>query len=179
MQKLKLTASQDLTPLSYNPKHTTGPSSPRRIVHHAQLPIASSRAPVAGDETHFFDRVKQALDNREIYNEFLKVVNLFTQDYIDVARLVKESQHFLGDTELLRQFKEILGWDEKKERDHFLAERQPQSAWTRPTVMQMRPRPGRVDLNVAYGSYRKVSANVRSSRINHLFSNKCSIRRLT
>lgn len=119
-----------------------------------------SRAPISNDETHFFDRVKRALDNRDLYNEFLKVVNLFTQDYIDTARLIKESRNFLGDTELLKQFKEIVGWDERKEREHFMAEQQMQHGWARPTIAGVPDRPSRADLNVKYGSYRKLPASV-------------------
>ncbi|TEB24518.1 hypothetical protein FA13DRAFT_1797244 [Coprinellus micaceus] len=62
------------------------------------------------DDSNFFEHVKRHLENRDLYNEFLKVVNLFTQEYIDMATLVKESRHFLGDSELYKQFKDILGW---------------------------------------------------------------------
>lgn len=72
-KKPKHSNSQDLTPLSYNPKHIiAGPSSPRRAVPHNQPPPVPMRAPPVNDDTHFFDRVKRALDNGDIYNEFLK-----------------------------------------------------------------------------------------------------------
>lgn len=54
--------------------------------------------------------MRQAIDSREVYNEFLKLVNLFTQEIIDMRRLVEQSRTFLGE-ELLAQFKDILGWD--------------------------------------------------------------------
>jgi paired amphipathic helix protein Sin3a len=100
------------------------------------------------------------LDSRETYNEFLKVVNLFTQGYIDTARLVKESRNFLGEGELMKQFRGILGWNEMKEREHFLAERQSPNGWTRPIVAGLRQLPGRADLKVQYGSYRKLPDTV-------------------
>lgn len=100
------------------------------------------------------------MDNRDLYNEFLKLVNLFAQDYIDTARLVKESRNFLGNTELYVQFRDILGWDDKKEREHFLAEQHTQSSWTKPAVAGLPERPGRIDFSEKYGSYRKVSARV-------------------
>ena len=158
LQKIKHAPTQDLTPLSYNPKHVAGPSSPRRIASHSlpQVP----RPPAVNDETHFFDRVKRVLDNRDLYNEFLKLVNLFAQDYIDTARLVKESRNFLGNTELYKQFRNILGWDDKKEREHLLAEEHTQSSWTKPAVAGLPERPGRIDFSEKYGSYRKVSARV-------------------
>jgi paired amphipathic helix protein Sin3a len=125
---------------------------------HNQLPPASSHSRLSGDETHFFEKVKRALDNRDTYNEFLKVVNLFTQDYIDTARLVKECKHFLGDSELYRQFKEILGWDELKEREYLMAEFQ--NNWIKPTPVQLPSRVSRIDPSVKYGSYRRLSGNV-------------------
>ncbi|KAF8189362.1 histone deacetylase complex, SIN3 component [Pholiota molesta] len=158
-KKPKHASAQDLTPISYHPKHAaTAPPSPRRPTHHA-LPPPPPRMPPANDETQFFDRVKRALDNREIYNEFLKLVNLFAQDYIDTARLVKESRHFLGETELYKQFREILGWDEKKEKEHYLAEQQSLSSWTKPAIKGLPQRPGRIDLSEKYGSYRRVPAS--------------------
>lgn len=125
--------------------------------HNHSLPVVS-RHPLPADETHFFERVKRALDNRDTYNEFLKVVNLFTQDYIDTARLVKECKHFLGDGDLYRQFKEVLGWDELKEREYLMAEFQ--NNWAKPTPVQLPSRVSRIDPSVKYGSYRRLSTNV-------------------
>jgi paired amphipathic helix protein Sin3a len=100
------------------------------------------------------------LDSRETYNEFLKLVNLFTQGYIETARLVKESRNYLGEGELMKQFKDILGWNEMKEREHILAERHSPNGWTRPIVAGLRELPGRADLKVQYGSYRKLPESV-------------------
>ena len=107
----------------------------------------------SNDEAHFFDRVKRALDNRETYNEFLKLVNLFTQDIINTTRLVREARSFLGDGELMMQFKDILGWDGNNERMSALEE-----SWTRP--MTVLDRPSRNQLHSRYGSYRKLPAHV-------------------
>lgn len=146
------------------------PTSPRRSHHalppthhpqqHPQSSLRATAAPHPADDTHFFDRVKHALDNRDLYNEFLKLVNLFAQDYIDTARLVKESKNFLGNTELYKQFREILGWDEKKEREHFLKEQSERSGWAKPAIVSLPEKPGRVDLSEKYGSYRRVSPSV-------------------
>jgi len=128
---------------------------------------------------HFFERVKRALDNRETYNEFLKVVNLFTQDYIDTARLVKESKHFLGDGDLYRQFKDILGWDELKEREYLMAEFQ--NNWTQPTPVHVPRRVSRINPSVKYGSYRRLSGNVsnitmlRKLRLTFPSGSKCHV----
>ena len=119
-------------------------------------------ARLANDDSQFFDRVKQTLDNRETYNEFLKVVNLFTQGYIDTARLIEKSQGFLirGDGVLLQQWKDILGWDEKREREQWYINQQQQFGWSRPSVAGIQDRPTRADLTIKYGSYRRLPANV-------------------
>ncbi|KAJ3857747.1 histone deacetylase complex, SIN3 component [Lentinula lateritia] len=133
---------------------TAGPSS-ARIPTSASLPHPSSHLTI--DPSQFFDRVKRALDSRDTYNEFLKVVNLFTQGYIDTARLVKESRNFLvGDGELMRGWKEILGWDGRKEESEGWEDA---DGWSRPVVVDEvieRPIPGRVDLSAQYGSYRRL-----------------------
>ncbi|KAI0088979.1 hypothetical protein BDY19DRAFT_947034 [Irpex rosettiformis] len=129
------------------------PQSPRRQPGHQHgiTPLSSSHhtLPQRHEDLQFFDRVKRVLDNRETYNEFLKVVNLFTQDIIDTARLIRESHTFLGDGVLMAQFKDILGWDERRER-YAGAE----DVWTRPTGVL--DRPSRNQLNMRYGSYRKL-----------------------
>ncbi|KAG1721864.1 uncharacterized protein EDB91DRAFT_1064220 [Suillus paluster] len=129
------------------------PSKPK------QLPLPPSLLPP--DDTHFFDRVKRALGNRDTYNEFLKLVNLFTQELIDTARLVREARNFLGDAELMRQFREILGWDDRRERERWvLEESQQQQTWARvqgqggPMIVPIRP--GRVNTGLQQGSYRRM-----------------------
>ncbi|KAJ7903728.1 hypothetical protein B0H14DRAFT_2666128 [Mycena olivaceomarginata] len=102
----------------------------------------------------FFDRVKRYLDDsRETYNEFLKLVNLFTQDFIDTARLIKESRNFLGDSELLNMLREIVGWDERKEKEYWMEEQAAGNSWVRPTII------GRNAGDVQFGSYRKIPAS--------------------
>lgn len=118
---------------------------------HAQQPPSSA---ARHDETQFFERVKHTLNHRETYNEFLRLTNLFTQDVMDSGRYIQEARLFLGDTgELINQLKEILGWDERRER--FAGS---EEVWTRPTGVL--DRPSRNHLNIRYGSYRKLPANV-------------------
>ena len=81
------------------PEHTQD-----RRSHNPRMPSA--------DDYSFFDRVKMEIDTRETYNEFLKLINYFTQGIIDMRRLVDASRTFLND-ELMAQFKKILGWDPK------------------------------------------------------------------
>ena len=72
-------------------------------------PTHNPRIPTAEDYT-FFERVKMEIDTRETYNEFLKLINYFTQGIIDMRRLVEGSRTFLNE-DLMMQFKKILGWD--------------------------------------------------------------------
>ncbi len=135
-------------PQTFYPHHQQTVALPPPI----PIPVQPSSSIHSNDEVHFFDRVKRALDNRETYNEFLKLVNLFTQDIINTTRLVREARSFLGDGELMEQFKDILGWDANKERMAALEE-----SWTRP--MGVLDRPSRNQLHTRYGSYRKLPAH--------------------
>ncbi|KAG6837451.1 hypothetical protein H0H93_008994 [Arthromyces matolae] len=152
VKKTKHAVGQDLTPSSYN-KIPPPPSPPRRMAHQGPPP---TRMPPPNDDSQFFDNVRRTLDNRETYNEFLKVVNLFTQDFIDSTRLVQEARNFLSDGELLNQLKRILGWNERKDRETFEPEQQ---TWTRPTVITLANRPTQAELNMKYGSYRRLPSS--------------------
>ncbi|KAF8527835.1 hypothetical protein BU17DRAFT_73529 [Hysterangium stoloniferum] len=100
------------------------------------------------DDATFFERVRQFLDNRETYDEFLKLLNLFTQGLVDLRALVMQANSFLADSDLMGQFKEIVGWEEKERRD------MENSSPNAPKVVQ---RPSKADLTVRYGpSYRKL-----------------------
>ncbi|THH26382.1 hypothetical protein EUX98_g7806 [Antrodiella citrinella] len=137
------------------------PSSPRRSQHasaHNHQPTASSSVIVQPpppismaryDDSQFFENVKRALGNRETYNEFLKLVNLFTQDVINTSRLIRESRTFLGDSELMAQFKAILDFDERREKFSGT-----EDVWTRPTGVL--DRPSRNQLHERFGSYRSL-----------------------
>ena len=104
----------------------------------------------------FFDRVRRLLDSRDVYNEFLKVINLFTQDIIDMRQLVEQAYTFLGESDLMSQLKEILGWDSRWEQEKYF----PQSS-----LDEIRRDPSVVDRNskgsVKYGpSYRRLPVSV-------------------
>ncbi|KAK2461043.1 hypothetical protein APHAL10511_006984 [Amanita phalloides] len=159
-KRLKHLNAQDLA-IPYASRSLPGPSSPRRTRYQSsQIAVVSSRVLPENDDAQFFDRVKLALDNRETYNEFLKLVNLFTLGFIDTARLVKESRNYLGETGLLRQFQDILAWDERKEREYYISTLE--NGWTQPTIAGARNRPGRINMNVQYGSYRRLPSSEAS-----------------
>ena len=105
------------------------------------------------DDATFFERVKQFLDSRETYDEFLKLLNLFTQDVVDLRTLVVQTANFLGESELMTQFKEIVGWEDKERRDMEGA--------GSTGLSKLIHRPSKADLSIKYGpSYRKLPQSV-------------------
>ncbi|RXW19123.1 hypothetical protein EST38_g6730 [Candolleomyces aberdarensis] len=70
-------------------------------------------APV--DKLMFFDRAKRALESKEMYEEFLKLLSLFSKEIIDSQTLIERAKVFLGEETLLTEFKDVVGWDERME----------------------------------------------------------------
>lgn len=66
------------------------------------------------EEIAFFDRAKKHIANKQTYNEFLKVLNLFSQRIIDKNVLVDRVEGFLsGNKELMDWFKAFVKYDGK------------------------------------------------------------------
>ncbi|ODV79450.1 uncharacterized protein CANTADRAFT_51875 [Suhomyces tanzawaensis NRRL Y-17324] len=78
-------------------------------------PSASVKSSSLLEELSFFDKVKKAIGNRQSYNDFLKILNLYSQDIIDKRTLVERADSFLGDShpELLNWFKMFVGYEDK------------------------------------------------------------------
>jgi paired amphipathic helix protein Sin3a len=53
---------------------------------------------VTADEVSFFERVKKNMNNKATFNEFLKLINMYTQDIIDRNTLVQRVEPFLAGT---------------------------------------------------------------------------------
>ncbi|CAH7685672.1 Sin3 family co-repressor-domain-containing protein [Phakopsora pachyrhizi] len=67
----------------------------------------------AKGELMFFQHLKTYFDYQKTYIELLKIINLFTQDLIDLETLVYRVKPFLINCpELFTQFTEIVGWRE-------------------------------------------------------------------
>jgi paired amphipathic helix protein Sin3a len=61
------------------------------------------------DDFSFFDRIRKQIGNKALWAEFLKLLNLYKHDFIDVAFLVFKSQAFIGSNpDLMQQFKDYL-----------------------------------------------------------------------
>lgn len=68
------------------------------------------------DEVAFFERVKKFIDDRPTYIEFLKLLNLFTQEIIDLRTLVDRAALFIGGhRELFTIFKNLCGYEMGKQ----------------------------------------------------------------
>ncbi|KAK9370509.1 hypothetical protein V1509DRAFT_616003 [Lipomyces kononenkoae] len=64
------------------------------------------------EELAFFDRVKKFIGNKQTYNEFLKLLNLFSQDIIDKNLLVEKAEGFIGgNKDLIEWFKRCVNYD--------------------------------------------------------------------
>lgn len=64
------------------------------------------------DEVAFFDKVKKFIDDKVVYHEFLKLINLFVQDMIDTKTLLDRAQLFIGDApEVWATFQRVVGVD--------------------------------------------------------------------
>lgn len=89
---------------------TLVPGIPEPVPPSANVPQSSLL-----EELGFFDKVKKAVGNKQTYNEFLKVLNLYSQDIIDKETLVARVDSFLGDKfpDLLNWFKQFVGYKEK------------------------------------------------------------------
>lgn len=79
-------------------------------------PAMSANAPqtlASPEEVAFFDKVKKYIDDKVTYHEFLKLINLFTQDIIDAKVLLDRAALFIGDAgDIWATFKRIVGADD-------------------------------------------------------------------
>jgi len=75
------------------------------------IPRAIPRQSTAKEELLFFYHLKTYFENPTTYIEFLKIINLFTQDLIDLETLVLRIEPFLVNCpDLFSRFKDIVGW---------------------------------------------------------------------
>lgn len=103
------------------PMHPYGPEGHMMMAPHPAdaaamqvgFPPGHPQAPLATvDEVSFFERVKKHVDDRPTYIEFLKLLNLYTQEIIDVRTLVDRAALFIGGhRELFATFKNLCGYE--------------------------------------------------------------------
>ncbi|TFK41885.1 histone deacetylase complex, SIN3 component [Crucibulum laeve] len=97
--------------------HSGSQAAPAPHSHGVQpsTSLGQNQLASSADKLLFFDRAKKSLENREMYEEFLKLLSLFSKEIIDVKTLVERSRVFLGEGDLMIEFKELLGWDDKQD----------------------------------------------------------------
>jgi paired amphipathic helix protein Sin3a len=67
----------------------------------------------AMEELEFFEKVKRTINYKPTYTEFLKVLNLYSQDIISCRTLVERVAPFLERTpDLFAWFKRFVKWEE-------------------------------------------------------------------
>jgi len=81
--------------------HHPAQQIPAHVIHNT---------PSADPKLLFFDRAKKSLENREVYEDFLKLLSLYSREIVDIKTLIESSRPFLGDGELMGEFKAL--WDE-------------------------------------------------------------------
>lgn len=79
--------------------------------HQSNGHVGKPRAQVTDEEAAFFTRLSNYIDDRPTYHEFLKLLNLYTQDIIDLFTLVSQARLFLEPfTDLWNEFRNMVGW---------------------------------------------------------------------
>ncbi|KAJ3385626.1 Transcriptional regulatory protein sin3 [Entophlyctis sp. JEL0112] len=76
------------------------------------------------EELEWIDRCKRAIGNKAAYNDFLKVLNMFSNEIIDAKTLVERVEPFLAKSpELFQWFKKFVKYDEEQVVYNFPASR--------------------------------------------------------
>ncbi|RKP25388.1 Sin3 family co-repressor-domain-containing protein, partial [Syncephalis pseudoplumigaleata] len=85
------------------------------IMGTASAPF-DAKTSASADELVFFERVKRHLTNKQTYVEFIKILNLFSQEILDRKQVVERAEPFLSNrAELYDWFKMFVGYDGKQE----------------------------------------------------------------
>ena len=93
-----------------------GPSEPKSKHGHVGAPLSTNYTPI--EEFEFFDKVRKLISNKQVYQEFLKVLNLYSQDIIDRKTLVERVHLFIGKShDLFSWFKKFVDYEEKQQLD--------------------------------------------------------------
>jgi paired amphipathic helix protein Sin3a len=93
--------------LSYLPPGYTLPGTGAGATGQLPAPVAQETP----EEKLFFDRIAEFIDDKFTYYEFLKLLNLYTQEIIDLPTLVSRAWLFIGSApDLWLDFREVVGW---------------------------------------------------------------------
>ena len=66
------------------------------------------------EDVSLFDKIKKYIDDKITYHEFLKLVNLWTQNFIDLQAFIDRAHVFIGQSpELWASFRRVVNADEQ------------------------------------------------------------------
>lgn len=78
--------------------------------------IPNDAPPAVQEELAFFDRAKKSLDQREAYEDFLKLLSLYTKDILSIKDVVIKVDELFGyDPDLCTQFRVLVEWDDDRD----------------------------------------------------------------
>lgn len=77
-------------------------------------PAQFANMPTTGSETdQLFERIQRVCGNPITYHSFLKLVNAFNQNIIDMATMMERAKYFIGrDKQLFDDFKAVLSYSD-------------------------------------------------------------------
>lgn len=101
--------------------HNNLPPTNNQPAPNQHLPPPKKRAragrsdkPNTMEEIDFFERCKRVIGNKSVYNEFLKILNLFSQEIIESKVLIERVEPFLGKSpELFDWFKKFVKYEDE------------------------------------------------------------------
>ncbi|PHZ11183.1 uncharacterized protein RHIMIDRAFT_238626 [Rhizopus microsporus ATCC 52813] len=74
-----------------------------------------ARPSVSTEEIELFERIRKHIGNKPSYEEFLKTLNLYTQQIVDMDTLVDQVSIFIGNNqELFEWFKNMIGYEPRE-----------------------------------------------------------------
>lgn len=101
-------------PLIWQKKPVNKADSPSGEEGETTMLLPSGPQPLASpDEVAFFDKVKKFIDDKYTYHEFLKLINLWSQDLLDTRALIDRTELFIGQSgDIWQTFKKWVLADE-------------------------------------------------------------------
>ncbi|KAI9093851.1 hypothetical protein DFS34DRAFT_630591 [Phlyctochytrium arcticum] len=118
---------------SVNASSANGPYTGNTVSSAAQIPIpppkkkakmTRNEKPGTLEELEFFDKCKKVINNKTTYNEFLKILNLFSQEIIEAKVLVERVEPFLSKApDLFEWFKRFVKYEDDEVIYNIPAER--------------------------------------------------------
>ncbi|KIW07558.1 hypothetical protein, variant [Verruconis gallopava] len=109
---------QTQPPKQAAPSSDMSTTTPSLIPPALPLPLPPAVSLNASTEDFsFFDRIRKHIGNKSLWAEFLKLLNLYKHDFIDLPFLVFKAQAFIGSNpDLMQQFKDYLKYKDSEYR---------------------------------------------------------------